>query len=401
MDASTGVSLWAASYNGTGDSRDQVTAASVSPDGSKVFVTGQSNAPTIYREDDAFDYATIAYDARTGTELWVKRYGAANDNRDDGARDVGVSPDGSAVFVTGTSTGASTNFDYATIAYDASTGKRLWLRRYNGAVDRFNGDGDHAAALGVSPDGSGVFVTGTSDRSGATDYATVAYDALTGATLWVKRSRSGFDHAGDLGVSPDGSRVFVTGSGRTGQTGADYDYATVAYDASSGKRLWASHYERPGTDYDAADSLEVSPDGSQVFVAGSSPMFTGNDDYATVAYDASSGATRWVRRYNGTGDHYDNARALGVSRDGTQVFVTGVSAGSASIVDYYAEDYATVAYDALTGARLWTRRYTGPVNGSDGAHALAVSVDGSALFVTGRSQGQTDSDLATIAYRIE
>jgi hypothetical protein len=45
---------------------------------------------------------------------------------------LGVSPDGTTVFVSGTSIGRDGSFDYATVAYDASTGHGLWLARYNG-----------------------------------------------------------------------------------------------------------------------------------------------------------------------------------------------------------------------------------------------------------------------------
>ncbi len=82
----------------------------------------------------------------------------------------------------------------------------------------------------------------------------------------------------------------------------------------------------------------MSPDGSEVFVTGDSAEST-SDDYGTVAYDASTGAELWAKRYNGPGNGYDQATALGVSPDGSEVFVTGGSAGSTS-----GEDYATVAY---------------------------------------------------------
>src|SRR5207244_2654437 len=109
---------------------------------------------------------------------------------------------------------------------------------------------------------------------------------------------------------------------------------------------------------------------------------------------ASTGHRLWVRRYNGPANGYDIPVALGVSPDGSMVFVTGTSDAPWS-----AEDYATVAYDASRGARLWLRRYDGPGNGYDAATALGVSPDGSRVFVTGNSFGSgSGSDYATVAY---
>ena len=117
-------------------------------------------------------------------------------------------------------------------------------------------------------------------------------------------------------------------------------------------------------------------------------------DYATVAYNASSGAHVWTRRYNGLGNGSDLANAIGVSPDGQEVFVTGESTGSTTSLDY-----ATLGYNAATGAHVWTRRYNGPGDGSDIANALAVSSDGTHVIVTGESSGSTSgTDWATIAY---
>ena len=63
-------------------------------------------------------------------------------------------------------------------------GEQLWVRRYNGPANR----ADVAHAIGVSPDGSKVVVTGESGPGLIhPDYATVAYDASTGTGLWVRR----------------------------------------------------------------------------------------------------------------------------------------------------------------------------------------------------------------------
>ncbi len=378
--------LWTAQYNGPGNDIDQANALGVSPDGATVFVAGRS-----WGGRSLSDYATIAYDASTGARLWIARYnGPANSH--DGANSLRVSPDGTTVFVTGGSYGSGTSSDYSTIAYDAVTGATLWTARYNGPG---NG-GDVAYDLAVSPDGATVFVTGGSLGSGTNfDYATIAYEAATGVRLWTARyngSGNGSDQAASLRVSPDGTTVFVTG----GSGGADGfpDYATIAYEAATGVRLWAARYHGPANISDQATALRVSPDGTKVFVTGESYGYESFIDYATIAYDAKTGVKLWTARYNGPGKIDDFALSLGVSPDGARVFVTGGSGGFQT-----RRDYATIAYDAATGARLWTARYDGPASDSDSARDLVVSPDGSTVFVTGEAYGVgTVTDYTTIAY---
>ena len=384
-DATTGTQLWAKRYNGPANFFDGANALGVSPDGSKVFVTGQSDG------SGGFDYATIAYDAATGTQLWVKRYNGP-ENLGNVANALGVSPDGSRVFVTGESVGSGSEFDYATVAYDAATGTQQWVTRYNGSANNV----DVANALGVSPDGSRVFVTGESIGPGGDfDYASVAYDAATGTQRWVRRF-NGAANQGDiahaLGVSPDGSRVFVTGESIG--SGNASDYLTIAYNAATGQRSWMKRKNGPANGEDVANALGVSPDGSRVFVTGFSHGSGSGRDYATVAYGAATGTQRWIRRYNGRPNDNDSAEALRVSLDGSRVFVTGFSF---SFVSNF--DYLTVAYKAATGQRSWVKRENGPAFGDDQASALDVSPDGSRLFVTGRSDGLTGpKDYETVAY---
>ncbi|MDX6494314.1 MAG: hypothetical protein QOE17_300, partial [Gaiellales bacterium] len=321
----------------------------------------------------------------------MARYDGAASGDDD-ARSVVTSPDGTMVFVTGISVGDT--IDYATVAYDAATGRRLWRALYNGPAD---GEDDALAAT-VTPDGSAVIITGTSQGGdspdpGGWDYATVAYDAATGAQLWVSRYDGPghlSDAAGALATSADGSKVFVTG--HSVGTTSDDDYTTIAYRVSSGAKLWVRRYNGPGNGGDVATALATSPDGSKLFVTGSSPGSTSDTDYATVAYRAATGARLWLRRYDGPGDGSDGASSVVPSPDGSRVFVTGSSLGTASDLDY-----ATVAYDAETGARLWLSRYNGPGNADDHARAATASPDGSRIFVTGFSAGTSGYDYATLA----
>ena len=337
--------------------------------------------------------AARATPAARGAQLWVARYNGPA-GKQDGARSMAVSPDGSTVFVTGSSDGGpATGWDYATAAYSAVTGRQLWVSRYNGPANGV----DAARSVAVSPGGARVFVTGFSVGGPATgtDYATVAYSAATGRQLWVSRYNgpgNGVDVASSVAVSPGGARVFVTGSS-AGRTAGD-DYATVAYGAAAGRRLWASRYNGPGNGYDAARSVAVSPGGARVFVTGYSVGRTAGNAYATVAYGAAAGRRLWVSRYNGPANSSE-ASSVAVSPAGTTVYVTGDSLRLTA-----RDDYATVAYGAAAGRRLWVSRYNGPGNGEDTAVAVAVSPAGTTVYVTGTSDGGTaEFDYATVAYR--
>jgi hypothetical protein len=333
-DVATGKLLWARSYTGPKAGDDEATSLVVSPDGTTVFVTGHSHGT-----GSGADYATVAYKAATGGVRWVSRYNGPA-NADDAGLAIGVSPDGSSVFVTGRSPSSTGGIDYATVAYNASTGgSPLWVRRYDGPA---HGD-DIALSLGASADGGTVFVTGDSPGSGTgMDYATVAYNAATGGERWASRydgTAHGDDLARSLGSTPDGSTVLVTGD----SLGSDSarDYSTVAYDASTGVRSWVRRYNGPANHDDVARALRVSADGATVFVTGKSRGSGSGDDYGTVAYDISTGTRLWISRYNGLANGDDSASGLGVSPDGGTVYATGRSAGATT-----GDDYATVAFSA-------------------------------------------------------
>ena len=387
--APPGAQLWAGRYSGPGNGEDQAFSVAVSPGEARVFVTGTSQGATSHE-----DYATLAYNAATGARLWVARYNGPA-NWDDEASALAVSPDGGRVFVTGTSERASSAFSYATVAYNAATGARLWVARYNAPGNRRSST---AFALAVSPDGGRVFVTGNSQRASSRyDYTTVAYNAVTGARLWVARYHGPANtnnYAVSVAVSPRGTRVFVTG--RSQRASSRSDYATVAYNAVTGARLWVARYHGPANGFDYASSVAASPRGTRVFVTGTSQRASSRSDYATVAYNAVTGARLWVARYHGPANGNDEAAHVAVSPRGTRVFVTGTSQRASS-----RSDYATVAYNAATGARLWVARYHGPANGNDYASSVAVSPRGTRVFVTGGSQGARPAlafDYATVAY---
>ena len=430
--AGSGARVWVERYNGPNNGDDSASALGVSPDGKTLYVTGHSEGV-----GSGQDYATVAYRTATGVRRWVARYNGPA-NGDDSANALAASPDGKQVYVTGTSSG-----EYATVAYNTATGIQLWVARHHGPANA----GSIAIAVAVSPDSSKVFVTGTTQNGdsscGDKSYDTIAYSAATGVQLW-ESNVCNFSSAGALAVSPDGKRVYVTGqfdnecgvcslygtfafnaatghmiwqrfygsqgsqagsgtaigvsphgarvyvSGSITRTAGGTDFGTLAY-SSSGRKLWVRRFRTPGPlVQDLARSLAVSPGGT-VVVTGYSPRIPSGSDYTTIAY-SPAGRQLWAKRYIGSGKGVNVATSVAAPGNG-KVYITGASTGAAS-----GSDYATIAYNIFTGARLWVRRYNGPANGNDQATSLAAR--GGRIFVTGGSQGSTSGlDYATIAYK--
>ncbi|MEO0125933.1 MAG: SBBP repeat-containing protein [candidate division WOR-3 bacterium] len=310
-----GTQLWSAIYDG--GITDIAWAIAVDNSGN-VYVTGESDG----------DILTIKY-STNGTQLWTARY-------DYGSADLGraIAVDNSGnVYVTGSSIGSGTNFDFVTIKYNTN-GSQLWVARYNGPA---NGR-DYVEAIAVDNSGN-VYVTGSSEGSGSNyDYATIKYNT-NGSQLWVAR----YNGPANNEDRPFGTRcIAVDNSGNVYVTGSSYgsaanpDYATIKYN-TNGSQLWVARYNGPGNAEDWARAVAVDNSGN-VYVTGSSAGSGTSWDYATIKYDAN-GNQLWVARYNGPGNYYDNAFDLAVDGSGN-VYVTGGSYASGTLDDYTTVKYS-------------------------------------------------------------
>lgn len=102
------------------------------------------------------------------TQQWEVRYngqGIGNNN----ACSIAVDASGN-VYVTGSSVGKGSYYDYVTIKYN-SLGGRQWIAAYNGTENRW----DLAKSIAVDDSGN-VYVTGGSHGSGTRfEYVTIKY----------------------------------------------------------------------------------------------------------------------------------------------------------------------------------------------------------------------------------
>ncbi len=160
-----GNEVWKSQYDGPGKSSDG--AVSIKLDGTgNIFVFGSSNGGLSLQ----MDYVTLKYNS-LGVKIWEARYNAGGGNTEE-ARAMVLDAKGD-VYVTGNSAG-STGRDYATVKYNSS-GVQQWVIRYNGTGNAY----DDALSIAVNSSGN-VAITGSSPgATSATDYATVKYSQTT------------------------------------------------------------------------------------------------------------------------------------------------------------------------------------------------------------------------------
>lgn len=317
----TGAPVWVARYEGTIYHPFGNPHITVSPDGFRVFVAGEIPSRGIAR-----NYLVLAYNAITGALLWTAQSAVGNTSIAPGTP-LAVSPDSATVYVTGSPYRGPDR----TFAFSAATGRQLWA-----AFTTFRQPVNQEKFIAASPNGSAVFVTGSD--------GTVAYNATTGTTLWTDHYKERWQRSPQgLAVSPDSSALFVTSPARTrGSTPRD-TIRTTAYNATTGARLWAARYYGPGNGA-SPDGLALSPDGSRVFVTGSVSTASGTSHQETLAYNAANGAFLWAVSSAGVFPAF-----IAVSPDGSKVFVTGGASNQYLTIGFDAATGAQLWTASLSG----------------------------------------------------
>jgi hypothetical protein len=385
FDTATGVQRWVFLYPGTADLPYAIAyALAVSPDGSAVFVTGMtSNAG-----GSQTSIVTVGLAADTGSQLWSTALGGFGGPPD-------AATDGNRVYIGGYGVyqdpDGSTHIKAVTIAYDAATGGQVWLAHDSGNP----GEDTLGANIAASPDGGRVYLAGAKLRSDGytVDVLLFTYNAATGDLVQETHHPTvGFPPAG-IAIARDGSRIFIEEANyETGTNNA----LTLAYD-STGNPLWVARYPTSCSDLFCSSRpwyfgpITVSPNGSTVFVAASYLHILNEEDFVALAYDAGTGVEKWEAMYPHNVADTITGPIIAANPNGKEVYVAG-AANSVNV--------ATLAYDSSTGNQNWLAIHSGGVQ----AGGIAVTPDGSQVFVAGTflsAQIQptgTETDLFALAY---
>ena len=209
------------------------------------------------------------------------------------------------------------------------------------------------------------------------------YDAVTikysssGVGLWTNRFNApanADDYAYASALDAAGNVVIA------GYTfnGVSFDSVALKYSAA-GVPLWTNYYDGPTHGSDAANAVAVGTNGN-AYVVGYTTGGSSSADYLVLAY-SSAGARLWTNTFNGSGNDYDEGRA--VAADGLgNVIVTGFSQNGTSF------DFTTLAYSSA-GQLLWSKNYNGAADGDDlplTTKSLVVLPD-TTVGVAGESDG--------------
>lgn len=278
---------------------------------------------------------------------------------------VAISPDGLQVYAAGRDDNA-----VAVFRRDLRRGALAFLQVLKKGDGGWQGLGG-VRHLAVSPDGKNVYAAGYADNS----LVVFTRDLATGLLAFQQvlqdnvKGVDGLEGIVSLAVSPDGKQVYAAGS---------RDNAVAVFNRSlTTGGLAFTQILRDGvggiTGIESISSVTLSPDGKQVYATSSTDM--------AVAIFSRSAAGRLAEIQvvkNGVGgvDGLDGASAAAVSPDGKQVYTT---ADQDNAVTVFARDAAT---GKLTFRQV-LKNGDPEINGLWGASSLTLSPDGRYVYATG------------------
>lgn len=332
---SDGVKQWFAQNDNKG-----WTKAIAVDEQENVYVAGITTG-----ENTGHDYTVVKYN-QLGEQQWIAYYNGPANSFDDPC-DIAVDKYGN-VFVTGRSKSSSTQYDYATVKYNAY-GVQQWEARYNKPENPVA----IAEARTIAVDSSqNVYITGNIgtikySRAGDLDWISetdgidivvdeVEHIYVTGKTHTIKYDNTGTEL---WKVDCRGHKIAVDDSGNVYTIQGGYDYITFKFN-KQGEKVWENRYNGSANSSDIAYSLALDKSAG-VYVTGLSYGSSHTKDFLTIKYN-SNGEEEWIARYD---DFNNEARGIAVDDSGN-VFVAGTTYEEGPHYDKYWSTITTIKYSS-------------------------------------------------------
>jgi len=326
---------------------------------------------------------------------WMVHYDGPT-RRVDECFSVAAGPAGT-VSVTGRSDGIGSEYDFATVRYDAA-GNMMWAARYNGPENAI----DEGWFVGVDAEGNtyacGASWGGLRPEGSEWDYVTIKYSP-TGQALWTNR----YNGPGNWSDTPQAMEV--DGAGNVYIAGFAFKepdqfsrYAThfhVLKYNTDGTIAW-EHLIDAGQEHLGAGARDIAVDASgNVYATGlynAGDPWNNNDDMLTVKVDAA-GELVYVEGFNSGGFNQGLDDGLVITADDAgNAYVSGQT---------YADDSGNRTWDTTTlkygptGELLWVDVF--PQERPDGPRDIEVDASGN-VYVGGGWDAPLDSDGLLLAY---
>ena len=349
-------------------------AYGVSTDSSgNIYLTGDTygSLATSLGLKDGF----IAKYNASGTQVWIKQFGSANDDDSYGI----ITDNNDNTYVTGSTKNSLGTYDVFIAKYNTS-GTQAWIKQFGTSSDE--------EAYKITADSSGnIYVTGYTNGSlpgftnlGGSDAFVAKYNS-SGTQLWLKQfGFSSNDNA--KGISTDNSgNVYITGY--TDGIVPNSSDAFIAKYNTSGTQLWLKEFGSSGSDYGKGVSTDSS--GNAYVVGYTNGSLGGNisaglSDVFITKYNAS-GTQIWTKQIGSSVDDYGYDI---VTDSSGNIYISGQTNGSLPDNTNIGSGDAFVAKYDTNGNKLWLKQF-GSSN-YDSANAITINNSGN-VYIAGETFG--------------
>jgi len=333
------------------------------PDGTKAYLVGRST-PGVYECNlsTAWDLSTLSYSQVLLTSA-----------QDTGPMAVAFKPDGTKLYVTGSTADAIYEYDLST-AWDVSTASFQQSLSVSSATTT-------PAGLVFKPDGTTMLLLGR--ESASTDYDKVieyglstAWDVSTATVTQTSGTFSYLITSFGMAASSDGTQLFIQSNSTKNVSGLEvdsvYSVQTIeldnAWEVDRPALLPRLSGDGPFTTYAAGPTfLAIKSDGTELYAKSANPAFIYTYALSTAG-DISTGTLVSIAELDVAGVGF------AFKSDGTKLYL-GYQAGADSVREYN----LSTAWDVSTATLFQSEDLSANVTRIQG---LTFKPDGTKMFVT-------------------